>query len=103
MHRRTLVKTTLSLQKFDAMQQSAKLILPASTSGKKLFQHESAVTYLLFVPHQAAEIIESTKHCARKQTACAKSRTGRNGRKQRHLYATAECTQLLLQAFISFH
>ena len=51
-YQRVLVKATQGFQQLDTSQHSTKLVLPATTCGQQLLQHQCALSYLVLVPCQ---------------------------------------------------
>ena len=70
---RVLVEALGALEQFDSAEHSAVLVLPASAGGQELFEHESALADLVFVPGQGAEVAEGAEHCGREYAACAQT------------------------------
>ena len=89
------MESRLRLQQFHAVQQSAKLVLPSSASGEQLFECQRAVANLRLVPSQSAKLVERSQNGGGQHAAGAQSRTGWDGREQRHLDATPEGVQLV--------
>ena len=56
-HHRILVEAPFGLQQLHTLKQSAKLILPATTRGEHLLKHQRAVSYLVLIPAQSAEVV----------------------------------------------
>ena len=70
-HLWVLGKAPTRLQQFHATQHTTKLILPTTTCGEHLFEHEGAMTNLVLIPTQAAEIVERTQHGSSQDAAGA--------------------------------
>lgn len=59
---RSLAEAALGLQKLDARQESAELVLPSASRGEELFEDECAMTYFCLVPSQSAEVAQCTEY-----------------------------------------
>ncbi len=94
---RILIKSLISLKQFDALEQSAELILPAATGGEQLLEYQGAAAYLVLIPHEPTEIADGTQHGRGQQTAGSQARPRGDSRQQRHLDTTAKGLQLVTE------
>ena len=85
-----LVEATRCLQQLDATQDTTKLVLPATTGGEQLFEDERTTAYLVLIPCQRAEVVDSSQDGRCQDAAGAKATACGNGRQQRQLNAAAE-------------
>ena len=93
-HQWVLVEAPDGLQQLHSSQDPAKLVLPASARRQQLLQHQRTASYLVLVPCQRAEVIDSSQYGRCQDARRTQSAACGNGRQQCKLYATAKVFQL---------
>ena len=93
-HRWVLFKSPTRLQKFHTTEYTTELILPTATCGQHLFEHQRTMTYLVLVPAQSTEVIESPQYGGSEDATGAKATACGDGREQGEFDARAEGFEL---------
>ena len=96
-NQRTLIHARSCLQQLDTSKHTTVLVLPTSTGGEKLFEHQGTVADFVLVPLQTAEVGHGTQYGSCQNGTGTQTGAGRDGREQSDFDTRTKFLQLLFE------